>query len=134
MLVGFALLEGVDEDVLGLGVLGEDVGEAVAAGEGVVFVAGLAVVDADPAGVLAVKGFGLGASALGHEVGDDAAGTRGVGLGVDGELGLVEGAVGVALGGRLALALVGAGVVGLGELAIAVALVVTVGGGGGLLP
>ena len=124
VLVGLAFLEGVDEGVLGLGVFGEDVGEAVATGEGIVFVAGFAVVDANPAGVLAVEGLGLGAAAFGHEVGDDAAGTRGVGLGVGGERGLVGGAEAVALGGRLALALVGAGVVGLGEPAIVVALIV----------
>ena len=124
MLIAFSILENVHKVLFRTGVFGEDVGEAVAALIVVAGVAGRAVVDADPAGVLAVEGLGFGAFLFGEEVGDDALGAGFVGAWVGGERGLIEGAVGVALGGRLALALVGAGVVGLGEPAIVVALIV----------
>lgn len=129
-LVGLAFLEGVDEGVLGLGVFGEDVGEAVAALVVVAGVAGRAVVDADPAGVLAVEGLGFGAFLFGEEVGDDALGAGFVGAWVGGERGLVGGAEAVALAFGLGFALAGAGVVDAGELAVGVAAVGAVGDGG----
>ena len=96
VLVGLAFLEGVEEGILGLGVFGEDVGEAMAAFVVVVGVTWGAVVDADPAGVFAVEGFGLEATFLGKEVGDGTFGAGFIGTGVGGEFGLVVGAVLVA--------------------------------------
>lgn len=78
------------------GVFGEDVGEAVAAFVVVFEVSGGAVVDADPAGVLAVEGFGFEPALFGQEVGYHASGAGLISLRVGGEPSFVEGAVGVA--------------------------------------
>ena len=130
MLIAFSVLENVHKVLFRTGVFGEDVGEAVAALVVVAGVAGRAVVDADPAGVLAVEGLGFGAFLFGEKVGDDALGTGLIGAWVGGERGLVGGAEAVALAFGLGFALAGAGVVDAGELAVGVAAIGAVGDGG----